>query len=126
MARGNRFEVLGGKRPGQRGTRRLLAEYGDRLHYVRYLRDRLTGERFKTVELVVDSAPRGNARIPEDRVVGVKVALHERDLRARVKAAGGIWDPHDRVWLVRYGDLAGLGLSDREFTVREEAGSYAT
>ena len=38
-------------KPGQRGTKRLLAEYGDRLVCVRYRYDAERNKRFKTVAL---------------------------------------------------------------------------
>jgi hypothetical protein len=44
-------------RPGQSGTKKLVARYGDRLIRVRYLYDEGGGRRLKTVELVVESVP---------------------------------------------------------------------
>jgi len=44
-------------RPGERGTKKLLAEYGDPLVCVRYRYDERNARRFKTVELVVEEAP---------------------------------------------------------------------
>jgi hypothetical protein len=44
-------------RPGQSGTKKLLARYGERLVRVRYLYDDATGRRLKTVELIVESIP---------------------------------------------------------------------
>jgi hypothetical protein len=41
-------------KPGQKGTKRLLEQYGDRLICVRYRYDAQQPRRFKTVELVVD------------------------------------------------------------------------
>ncbi|WP_322816587.1 hypothetical protein [Chloroflexus sp.] len=41
-------------KPGQRGTKKLQALYGDRLICVRYRYDFETGRRFKTIELIVD------------------------------------------------------------------------
>jgi hypothetical protein len=41
-------------RPGAAGTKKLLAEYGDRLFAVRYRYDAARGRRLKTVELIVD------------------------------------------------------------------------
>ncbi|MCU0493482.1 MAG: hypothetical protein MUD01_17995 [Chloroflexaceae bacterium] len=43
-------------RPGQRGTKKLLAVYGDQLLCVRYRYDEESRKRFKTVELIVDIA----------------------------------------------------------------------
>jgi hypothetical protein len=41
--------------PGQRGTKKLLAEYGDRLVCVRYRYNEAQKKRFKTVELIVEA-----------------------------------------------------------------------
>ncbi len=41
-------------RPGQRGTKKLLAQYGDQLVCVRYRYDEATHKRYKTVELIVE------------------------------------------------------------------------
>ena len=40
-------------KPGQKGTKQLLAQYGDRLVCVRYRYDAQRKKRFKTVELIV-------------------------------------------------------------------------
>ena len=47
-------------KPGQKGTKQLLAQYGDRLGCVRYRYDAQQKKRFKTVELIV--AERGKPR----------------------------------------------------------------
>ena len=49
--------------PGQKGTRQLLSQYGDRLVCVRYRYDAQQKKRFKTVELIVAELPLGAARI---------------------------------------------------------------
>jgi hypothetical protein len=41
--------------PGLRGTKKLLAEYGDRLVCVRYRYNEAQKKRFKTVELIVEA-----------------------------------------------------------------------
>ena len=40
-------------KPGQKGTKQLLAQYGDTLVCVRYRYDEQRKKRFKTVELIV-------------------------------------------------------------------------
>ena len=83
--------------PGQNGTKKLLAEYGDRLVRVRYRYDAERSLRLKTVELIIETVrwtPRGRARRREPGdMMGVAIAYREADLRARIKAAGGIWRP---------------------------------
>ncbi len=44
-------------RPGQKGTKKLVVEYGDRLVAVRYRYDAERQRRYKTVELVVEESP---------------------------------------------------------------------
>jgi len=44
-------------KPGQRGTKNLVNQYGDRLICVRYRYDEKTGKRYTTVELIVAEAP---------------------------------------------------------------------
>jgi hypothetical protein len=68
-------------RPGQKGTKQLLALYGDRLICVR----------FKTVELLVSERdwepPR--PRFAHDQIVGLRVAFADVAVSDRVKQAGG-------------------------------------
>lgn len=44
-------------KPGQKGTKKLVAEYGDRLIAVRYRYDLSRQRRYKTVELIVEESP---------------------------------------------------------------------
>ena len=102
------MHVLAIRRPGQRGTQKLVTRYGDRLVCVRYRYDAAAGKRYKTVEIILDEAawtpppphpdaPRQVPKMdhiddldaqPEHREVGVKVFFRENELRERVKAAG--------------------------------------
>ncbi|WP_322512865.1 hypothetical protein [Chloroflexus sp.] len=50
-------------KPGQRGTKKLQAMYGDRLVCVRYRYDAEHGRRLKTIELIVEE----KAWLPPDR-----------------------------------------------------------
>jgi len=81
-------------KPGQRGTKQLVEEYGDRLVCVRYRYDSERRKRYKTVELIVDEAEWLDQTAPVDALmVGVLVAREETELRAQVKAEGGRWNP---------------------------------
>jgi len=104
-------------RPGQPGTKKLLARYGDRLVCVRYLYDTASGQRLKTVELVVDSVKwRPKERKPRMRptdLVGVRVQYNEMDVRRAIKLAGGIWRPRQRLWEVTWDVVRTLGLHGR-------------
>ena len=82
-------------KPGQRGTQKLLARFGDRLVAVRYRYDAVTRRRLKTVELIVDEADWSppSPRLLDATVVEVRIAWDEADLRRQVKQAGGRWNP---------------------------------
>ena len=101
-------------KPGQKGTKELMARYGATLLYVRYRYDENNRERLKTVELVVQRRSRkreaerpgsgklgGQAGGASSRRVALRIGWRERDLRRRVKSAGGLWDPVRRVWILR-------------------------
>ncbi len=102
-------------KPGQKGTKQLLAQYGDRLICVRYRYDAQRKKRFKTVELLVaerDWEP-PRPRFAQDQIVGLRVAFADMAVRDRVKQAGGTWNPERRVWQLRYGRVVALGLHGR-------------
>jgi hypothetical protein len=90
--------------PGQNGTKKLLARYGERLVCVRYRYDATRKVRHKTVELIVETTPwnprqRNARREPHDRVA-VRIGYSETTLRERIKTAGGIWRHRQRLWEV--------------------------
>ena len=99
-------------KPGQKGTKELLAQYGDRLVCVRYRYDTRRKKRFKTVELIVAErdweppAPRFTA----ETIVGMRIGFAEVDLRERVKQAGGKWNRSRKVWELRYDQVVALTL----------------
>jgi hypothetical protein len=102
-------------KPGQKGTKQLLAQYGDRLICVRYSYDAQRKKRFKTVELLVaerDWEP-PRPRFAPDQIVGLRVAFADVAVRDRVKQAGGTWNPARRVWQLRYDRVVALGLNSR-------------
>jgi hypothetical protein len=99
-------------KPTQKGAKRLLAQYGDKLLCVRYRYDRRTKKRYKTVELIVEEVD-WEPRPKRDEIVGVKVAFSEIDLRHQVKNAGGQWNPGRKMWELRYDRVVELGLEGR-------------
>lgn len=127
------MHVLAIRRPGQRGTQKLMSLYGDRLLCVRYRYDAKAGKRVKTVELIVDEAawtpPAPHPHAPEPGIsidypadldapsepsrVGVKVFFRENALRERVKAAGGVWSKSEKLWELPLDVALSLGLQHR-------------
>jgi len=116
-------------RPGKPGTKRLQAEYGDRLIYVRYRYDLANRRRIKTVELIVHEAPWDRAKpalatdpqVPSpvppadeaERLVGVAVDARDVSTRQRIKRVGGRWNPDKRLWLLPLRRARALGLGGR-------------
>ena len=101
--------------PGQRGAKKFVAHYGDRLMSVRYRHDERRTKRFKTVELIVQEwawlpPPPQQAQAS---LVLVRVALPEVGIRRQVKGARGIWKPDKQAWEVRYDHAVALGLAKR-------------
>ena len=97
-------------RPGQRGTRRFVERFGDRLVCVRYREDPARQRSLTTVEVVMDERtwrPRSTTR------VGVRVVWGEAEIAGRVKRAGGEWDSQRKVWALPAGEVRRLGLEDR-------------
>ena len=99
-------------KPGQRGTKRLVEQYGAALLCVRYRYDEARGKRLKTIELVVEECDWKPTKAAAT-VVGVQVAFREADIQQKVRQAGGQWNPTRRVWEIRYDRAVALGLKDR-------------
>jgi hypothetical protein len=101
--------------PGQRGAKKLLTQYGDRLVCVRYRYDEQRQKRLKTVELIVEeaewSAPKPSPK--NEDLVAVAITLAETALQQQVKHWGGRWNPQRGLWEVRYEHVRALGLQDR-------------
>jgi hypothetical protein len=122
----DRYKVLSVRKPGQRGTKKLVAQYGSRLRAVRYLYDRRTGQTLRTVELVLVAPTVGPCELNLADLVGVRIAFHEIELREKLRQLGGRWNPHDKVWIIRHQHLETLGLQNRELVIREESPPYVT
>ena len=99
-------------KPGQKGTKKLLAQYGDALVCVRYRYDAERCKQSKTVEITVsecDWTP-PPAKYPDSALVPLRIGFEEKHLQEQAKAAGGRWDREQQVWFVRYGCVAGTKL----------------
>ena len=101
--------------PHQRGAKQLLAKYGDRLICVRYRYDAQHKKRLKTVELIVEECPWTSETTQESdrRIVYLRVAASEVEVRRQVKGAGGKWNPQLGVWEISYEQVVALDLKKR-------------
>jgi hypothetical protein len=97
-------------KPGQKGTRRLVEKYGDSVLCVRYRYDENRGVRLKTVEIIVEEKPCVPSFRYRDRdIVAVMVPYTQKALREMLKAAGGRWDPEEKIWRVQFGAIRDNG-----------------
>ena len=101
--------------PGQRGAKKLLSQYGDRLVCVRYRYDERRQRRLKTIELIIEEEDWAPPRVQPkgDALVPIRLTLPEATLRKQVKQCGGRWDPQRGVWELRYEQVVALGLEAR-------------
>ena len=97
-------------RPGQKGTKKLLRDFGDRLVCVRYRYDEGRRTRLTTVEIVVGEAP---WKPRPSRLVEIDVSPWEISVRESVKKAGGTWQPERKLWKMRRDRALKLGLAAR-------------
>ena len=116
MARIRDLRVGQTLRPGQRGTRRYVERFGDRLVAVRYRYDAARQCRATTVEVVVEAGA-WRPSVRADDTVAVRVEWREADVAGRVKREGGTWDPVRKRWLLRYDAVVRLGYESRAETL---------
>jgi hypothetical protein len=95
---------------GDRGAKALSAHFGEKLVCVRHRIDPTGTKRLTTVELLVSEKP--IARRPSP-TVDLAIRVQERELQARLKAAGARWDQAEQVWRVRRATAVALGLRKR-------------
>jgi hypothetical protein len=100
-------------KPGQRGTKRWVSQYGDRLLCVRYRYDEKSRKRYTTVELIESEEHWNPAVLKPNSIVHVKIAFDEVDLRQKIKEAGGRWSKSTKTWKMPYKIARILGLKRR-------------
>ena len=115
-------------KPGQKGTKHLLMQYGDRLVCVRYRYDAQRKKRFKTVELIVaerewEPPP---PRFAVDTIVGVRVGFAEVKRREQAKQTGGKWNCTRKVWELWYEQVVALKLEARIVEEKASNNRYQT
>ncbi len=98
--------------PGQKGTKNLVAEYGDALLCVRYRYDELSQTRMKTVELIIERKPwtPTQCRYMDNTLVPVRIGFRDTALRDQAKSAQGKWNPEAKAWYIEYGKIKGTEL----------------
>ncbi len=79
--------------PGQKGTKKLLAEHGDALVCVRYRYDEVSSTRLKTWNLSSRKQSGVHQKFSDDALVLVRIAYNEKDLMESARAAKGRWNP---------------------------------
>jgi hypothetical protein len=101
--------------PGQKGTKKLRDQYGDRLVGVRYCYDAVRRRRLKTGELIVDEVPwRPECAARKGvEMVGVRIDVQEVSLQRQVNPVGGRRNPARCIWELRRDRALKLGLKDR-------------
>lgn len=72
-------------KPGQKGAKRLVEQYGESLLCVRYRHDKIRGVRLKTAEIIVEEKP----WVPpfsfkDGDIAPITVAFEETELRAKL------------------------------------------
>ena len=106
-------------KPGQRGTKKLLRQYGSQLICVRYRYDEEKKRRYKTIELIVDEVPWEPSRIRSanepapNEEVHIRVDNTDLVLQEQLKAAHGRWNLHLKFWTLPYREVVALGLQDQ-------------
>ena len=115
------FEVRQTLKPGEPGTRKLAARFGDKLVCIRYRVDAARQRRYTTVELIVDEAVLVTRRVhsPSSSVpdrnpmVGVRIFYRESALREKAKSEDAIWRPRQKLWGMPLQTARCLGLGNR-------------
>ena len=99
-------------KPGQKGTKKLHAEHGEALVCVRYRYDEASGTRIKTIELIVERTAWKPPvkKFTDNDLVPVRIGFAEKILIAAAKTAKGRWNPDERLWFIRYGNIKGAPL----------------
>ncbi|HIJ95782.1 MAG TPA: hypothetical protein HPP94_08625 [Desulfuromonadales bacterium] len=101
-------------KPGQKGTKRLVEQYGESLLCVRYRYDETRGVRLKTVEIIVEEKTwQPPFSFKDGDIVPITVAFEETELRAKLQKMRARWDPNLKIWLLPYRLIRGTELETR-------------
>lgn len=105
-------KVIKRLQPGAGGTRRLQQRYGKELVCVRYRESADGDTRTTTVEIVIERR-RNLQHTPAKAEQLVRINFGESELREKVKAAGGRWDPKLKLWRLPSPAVQALRLKSR-------------
>lgn len=96
-------------KPGQKGTKGLMEQYGDALVCVRYRYDAKKHKQYKTVEIIVSEADwtPPPVKYSDSTMIALKIGVKETAQQTQVKSVGGRWDIKKKVWIVPYGCIKG-------------------
>lgn len=100
-------------KPGQKGTKRLLEQYGTSLVCVRYRYDENRGVRLKTVEIIIEEKPLKQPRFKDGDIAPVLVNYDETELREQLRKMRARWSPEEKLWFVPYRLIRGTELEKR-------------
>jgi len=91
-----------------------MKKYGDALVCVRFRYDAETGQRVKTVELVVErkNLTPTSPEFTQDTIVPLRVAASNMLIRSKAKSAGARWNPEKQLWYVSYSHVVGTELEN--------------
>ncbi len=99
--------------PGQKGTKKFLDHYGEKLICVRYRYDEQQRKRMTTVEIIVEESAWTPPAAVEPVIVGLRVGINEVAVQRQIKQAGGKWNRQLQVWEILADQAIALGLKDR-------------
>jgi hypothetical protein len=100
---------------GQPGTRKWLQKYGECLICVRYKYDPHKNKKMITVELKEELCDwkKNKQRIPDNKIVYLKIEFEEIELRKRIRSLGGSWNNLKKNWELPYKHVKSLNLEKR-------------
>jgi putative IMPACT (imprinted ancient) family translation regulator len=100
---------------GQPGSKKWIRKYGERLVCVRYKYDSFTNKKMITVELSEEYTDweKNENRIPDNKIMDLKIDYTEKDLRIKIKSLGGTWNQRKKVWELPYRYVKSLKLTSR-------------
>lgn len=100
---------------GQKGTKKLVKKYGEKLLNVRYIYDTEKHIVMKTAEILVEKKSwyPDKKKIPYNKRVHLRIDYGEVHLGRMVKAAGGLWNKERGYWELPYREAVALGLDKR-------------